>query len=108
MARDRDRSKHCCLCGEPRRPTQAPVEEFGNGLPIIHMDEHRDMKPGRWENSPQLLVNVSMWRNGGTSPGETHMCDGCIIVGLLEAKRFVDGALRDLGALPPAEADRAR
>lgn len=63
------------------------------------MDEHREMKEGRWERAPQMLVNVSMYRNGGIAPGETHMCDGCITVGLREAKRFVDDALRGLGAL---------
>lgn len=90
------RSAHCCLCGEPRRPTQEPVESFGNGIPVIAMSEHREMKPGRWEESPQMLVSVNMWRNGGTSPGQTHICDGCVIVGLRVAKGFVDRSLAAL------------
>lgn len=89
------RSAHCCLCGEPRKPTQAPVASFGNGQCIIQMADHRPMQDGRWEQSPQLLVSVSMWRNGGTNE-DTHLCDGCIIVGLNEAKRFVDSALEAL------------
>jgi hypothetical protein len=28
----------------------------------------------------------------------THICDGCIVVGLQEAKRFVDASLAALGA----------
>lgn len=40
-----------------------------------------------------MIVNVSMYRNGGTAPGQTHICDGCVIVGLQQAKAFVDGAL---------------
>lgn len=92
------RADHCCLCGEPRRPTQKPVESFGNNVAIVQMDQHREMKPGRWEQSPQMLVSVSMWRNGGTAHGQTHICDGCIVVGLNEAKRFVDGALASLTA----------
>jgi hypothetical protein len=91
-----DRSAHCCLCGEPRRPTQAPLESFGNGVRIIQMDEHRPMNPGRWEVSPQMLVNVLMWRNGGTSPGQTHICDGCVLVGLQHAKQFVDQSIEAL------------
>lgn len=90
-----NRSAKCCLCGEPRKPTQAPVQSFGNNQRIIQMDQHRPMQDGRWEQSPQLLVSVSMWRNGGTNQ-HTHMCDGCILVGLKEAKYFVDRAIKDL------------
>lgn len=96
------RSLHCCLCGELRRPTQAPVESFGNDVACISIGEHRELKPGRWEASPQMLVNVSMWRNGGVAPGQTHMCDGCIVTGLQEAKRFVESSLAAL-AIPSNE-----
>ena len=92
----RDRTQHCCLCGEPRRPTQKPVDSFGNGVECISIGEHRDLKPMRWEDHTQLLVSVSMWRNGGTDHGNTHICDGCIVIGLKAAKRFVDGALAKL------------
>jgi hypothetical protein len=92
----KDRSAHCCLCGAPRRPTQKPVESFGNDIRIVQMADHRPMLEGRWEDSPQLLVNVSMWRNGGTAPGQTHICDDCLIVGLKHAKHFVDASLAAL------------
>lgn len=91
-----DRSLHCCLCGARRRPTQKPVESFGNSVERISVADHRPLQDGRWEVSPQLLVNVSMWRNGGTAPGQTHICDECIVVGLKAAKRFVDDALTSL------------
>lgn len=97
-----DRSAHCCLCGAPRRPTQKPVESFGNDVECISMKDHRPLQEGRWEASPQLLVSVSMWRNGGTAPGQTHMCDECIVVGLRRAKKFVD---ESLAALSPADAE---
>lgn len=42
-----------------------------------------------------MIVSVSMWRNGGTDEN-THMCDGCILVGLNEAKRFVDQSISEL------------
>lgn len=89
--------KHCCLCGAQRRVTQAPVPSFGNEQRIVRMTEHRPMQNGCWECSPELIVNVSMWRNGGTDQ-HTHMCDDCIVVGLTEAKRFVDAALCSLGS----------
>ena len=90
-----DRSAHCCLCGAVRRPTQKPVASFGNNLVCITVGEHRPLQEGRWEVNPQMLVNVSMWRNGGTD-SQTHMCDDCIVVGLKEAKRFVDASLAAL------------
>lgn len=91
-----DRTKHCCLCGAMRRPPQAPVEVFRNhDLPLL-MKDHRPLGDGRWEHSPQLCVNVSLYRNGGVAPGQTHMCDDCIVVGLRQAKAFVDGALEAL------------
>lgn len=92
------KSDHCCLCGVLRRPTQAPVESFGHNDLVI-MANHRPMLTGRWEASPQLRVSVSMYRNGGIAPGKTHMCDDCIVVGLMHAKAFVDKTLRALGKL---------
>lgn len=92
------RDFHCCLCGEPRRPTQKPVESFGNNCECIAIADHRPLQEGRWEVSPQLLVNVSMWRNGGTTSGQTHICDGCLVVGLQAAKRFVDTSLSALSS----------
>lgn len=91
-----DRSAHCCLCGALRRPTQAPVPSFGNDIECIVIGEHREIQEGRWEANPQLLVSVSMWRNGGTANGQTHICDKCIVVGLKSAKAFVDRSLLNL------------
>jgi hypothetical protein len=94
------RHAHCCLCGTPRRPTQKPVPSFGNDVECVTIGEHRELREGRWEENPQLLVSVSMWRNGGTASGQTHICDDCIVIGLKTAKRFVDDALGALGGLP--------
>lgn len=96
------RSDFCCLCGSPRKPTQAPLESFGNSVECVSISEYRELKPGRWEEKPQLLVNVSMWRNGGTAPGQTHICDDCVVVGLTIAKRFVDQSLEALSPLAGA------
>ncbi len=95
----KDRSAHCCLCGEARKPTQAPVPSFSNDCRIVEMNKHREMKPGRWEHATQMLVCVSMYRNGGIAHGETHMCDGCILVGLNYAKDWVNS---QIAALSPA------
>lgn len=96
----RDRTQHCCCCGEPRKPTQKPVEGFGNNCQTVTIGKHRELKEGRWEQSPQLLVSVSIYRNGGTDYGNTHICDGCIVVGLRAAKLFVDEALALLNPKP--------
>lgn len=95
------RDAHCCLCGEPRRMTQKPVESFGFN-DCISIKEHRPLKDGRWETSPQLLVSVCLWRNGGTARGETHICDGCLVVGLNAAKQFIERALSSLGSTEAA------
>jgi len=98
------RNKHCCLCGEARLPHQAPTEALSNQIAMLNMKEHRELKPGRWEISPQLLVSVNMWRNGGTAKGDTHICDGCLIVGLEEAKSFVEYELATRRAIVRAAA----
>jgi hypothetical protein len=90
------RSAQCCLCGGARRPTQAPLESFSNDQRIVQMSEHRTLCDGRWEAEPQLIVNVSLYRNGGSVPGETHICDGCVLVGLHHAKQFVDQSIAAL------------
>lgn len=96
------RNANCCLCGAPRRPTVAPVGSFGNDVRCIAMKDHRPLQAGRWEDSPQLLVSVNMWRNGGTNE-HTHMCDDCIIVGLKAAKAFVDESLAQLAPDTPTD-----
>ncbi len=98
------RNNHCCLCGEVRLPHQPPVEELGNKITTLIMREHRELKPGRWEISPQMLVSVGLWRNGGTARGDTHICDGCLVVGLEEARRFVEYELTTRRAMLQAHA----
>lgn len=101
-------NKYCCLCGEERRPEQRPTEALSMGTQMLIMKEHRELKPGRWEISPQMLVNVCLWRNGGTAPGATHICDECLIVGLEAAQRFVDYELTTRRAIVQAAAHMAR
>lgn len=88
----------CSCCGAPRRPTQAPVHSFGNSHDrSISIRDYREIDPTHIEQSPSLIASVSIWRNGGGLSGE-HICDECIVIGLREAKRFVD---RSLAALDP-------
>ncbi len=93
----------CCLCGAPRRPTQAPLESFCNDARIINMRDHRSVRSDAGiEANPQLIVSVSIYRNGGICTiGRTHMCDDCVIVGLKHAKAFVDESLTALGDSQP-------
>jgi hypothetical protein len=93
------RGEICSCCGVPRRPTQAPVHSFGNSARLISIREHREIDPTDIEQSPSLTISVSIWRNGGGLTGE-HICDECIVIGLREAKRFVD---ESLNALQPSQ-----
>ncbi len=91
---------YCNLCGAPRKPTQAPVHVFRNsvGAEFIRIRRFRP-KIGKAmiEESPDLMLSISLYRNGGGLPGE-HICDDCIIIGLRHAKRFVDETLTALGS----------
>lgn len=100
-----NRDTHCCLCGERRRPTQKPVPSFGNSVECITIGDHRPLQEGRWETSPQMLVSIAIRRNGGSS-SLTHICDGCIVVGLRSAKHFVDSSLEALEASAPPQKDK--
>jgi hypothetical protein len=64
------------------------------------MADHRPLKEGRWEDKPQLLVYLNIYRNGGVARGETHMCDDCVLVGLRHAKEFVDTSIEALEGIP--------
>lgn len=83
--------KICCCCGVARRPTQSPVSSFGNNCDLVAIKDHRTIDATHIEQSPSMIVNVSVWRNGG-GRGE-HLCDECIVIGLQAAKRFVDSSL---------------
>lgn len=99
-----DRSAHCCLCGALRRPTHKPSESYSNGSRILIMKEHRPMLEGRWEQSPQMIASVQLYRNGGTAPGQTHICDDCFLVGLQHIKQFVDSSIMALTRGPVMDA----
>lgn len=62
-----DRSQHCCLCGALRRPTQKPVESFGNGTRCL---------PDHIE--PQLLdrAALALLREYLSSPDKQEMFEG--------------------------------
>lgn len=86
----------CSCCGAPRRPTQSPVHSFGNSQrSLVSVRDHRAIDSTNIEQSPSLCVHVGIWRNGGGLPPE-HVCDDCILIGLREAKRFVDGSIAAL------------
>lgn len=88
------RGEICSCCGAPRRPTQAPVHSFGSSR-LVAVKDHRQIDPTNIEQSPSMIVSVNIWRNGGGLSGE-HVCDDCIVIGLKEAKRFVDLSLSSL------------
>lgn len=87
---------HCALCGEKRRATEPQVKSFGmHDLLIIR--EHRELQPGRAEQSPQMMIDTAIYasirRNGGESE-DTHLCQGCIRLGLQRIKEFCEESLK--------------
>lgn len=102
-------NKHCCLCGEVRLPLSSAHRVVKQ--PDSHAQHERASQAEAlavWETSPQLLVNVALWRNGGTAKGAAHICDGCLIVGLEEARKFVEHELPTRRALVRARAEESR
>jgi hypothetical protein len=52
-----------------------------------------DRSPERsFEESPQLIVGVNVYRNGGTD-GEMYVCTECLVVGLRHARKLLDEML---------------
>ena len=85
---------HCCQCGAPRVPSRAPVQSFSRH-DILTMENYREIAhpPGVYnEQSPQLMATFSLYRNGGTNE-DTHLCDGCIVVGLKHLRERIDADL---------------
>ena len=52
-----------------------------------------DDRPAQTSND--LIVNASVWRNGGISE-KTHLCDRCLRIGLRAIKARIDALLESL------------
>jgi hypothetical protein len=80
-------SRHCATCGKPR------------GISLLRQSWRIDLFPKIPMTNNNLIVHAGVYRNGGTDK-HTHLCDGCLTVGLREIKAHVDELL---GAQSPTE-----
>lgn len=93
------RNTHCCQCGAVRKPTHAPIASFRCDE-ILEIRKYRPINshpaPGvHNEESPQLIAQFSLYRNGGSDQG-THICDDCFVVGLKFLRERIESDLRAL------------
>lgn len=70
---------------------------------IVQIADHRKMLRGDerlYEEAPQLIVHVGVYRNGGGASNEEHICSDCLQIGIqhvltkLEALRAVSASAR--------------
>lgn len=83
---------YCATCGQPRGVS--PQRRDFSDLQVIEVGKHHDLRPGRAEESPQLLASLGVWRNGGTSE-RTHLCDRCLQLGLRMLRERIDRLLEE-------------
>lgn len=89
----KSRADRCWTCGRPRGLSQQRESWGHNETVIIPRTDNSDDKPAQAIND--LICNVGIWRNGGTS-SETHLCDDCLRTGLRTIKLKVDELLGEL------------
>lgn len=80
-----NRSDYCCCCGA-LRGLSARNQAYSLH-DIVPVEPHRPMQRGDgrlFELSPQLIVHVGVYRNGGGSADE-HICNDCLMVGIRHA-----------------------
>ncbi|WP_225547272.1 hypothetical protein [Chromobacterium violaceum] len=94
-----NRSSYCSCCGA-LRGLSAQNQSYSLH-DIVRVAEHRQIQHGDGrlvEASPQLLVHVGVFRNGGGAATDEHICNACLLLGIRHA-------LSRLNALiPEAEA----
>ncbi|MCU7934159.1 MAG: hypothetical protein KZQ99_04670 [Candidatus Thiodiazotropha sp. (ex Dulcina madagascariensis)] len=91
--RQLQKHEYCHTCGAVR--SLAAYRDSISIHDIINMDKHREIQRGdgrMYEMSPQLIVHVGIWRNGG-SDGRMFICDDCLRVGLRYARDRINGLL---------------
>ena len=96
---------YCHCCGAPRG-ISTPQESYSLH-DILVIGEHREIQrhPGQmFEMSPQLIVHVGVYRNGGgTARNSEHICNDCLLVGIRHALAKLQKIASDSIADKPAE-----
>lgn len=96
-----NRSNYCSCCGA-LRGLSARNQAY-NLHDIVPVEPHRPMQrdDGRvFEMSPQLIVHIGVYRNGGGASTDEHICNDCLMVGIRHALE----ALQKIA--PPAPASQ--
>jgi hypothetical protein len=97
------KASYCCQCGTPRRFGEAQITSYCANAGIIHTLDYRQKATNPEasnEDCPQLLASACVYRNGGTSEYDTHICPACLAVGLRKLKAIIDRDLAAIDALP--------
>jgi len=92
-----DRTRYCCCCGAPRGVAQR--RDSISLCEIVRVGEHRQLQrpPGfYYEQSPQLVAFVNVYRKGGASENQ-YICDDCLRLSLQRTRAMLD---RILGPKP--------
>ena len=80
---------HCSTCGA----RLSPLDKREGGYrwhPIIEVKDIRSLVDGRAEESPQLLIHLSIYRNGGS---EDPVCDECVKAALVLLADHIKGLI---------------
>lgn len=97
-----DSRKFCHCCGAWRR-----LEALRCSIGIhecVQVEEYKRLSrpPGAcYEQSPQLIAGVGVYRNGGTSE-DHHICNDCLQLGLRYARDRINELLGETDCLPVA------
>lgn len=81
-----NRSAYCSCCGA-LRGLSARKDSYSlhDIVPVV---DHRPMQRGDgrlFEQSPQLIVHVGVYRNGGGASTDEYVCNDCLMVGIRHA-----------------------
>jgi len=80
-----NRSDYCHCCGALRGLAALRSEVGFNDIVVVEKHKPLLHGPGKsFEASPQLVVNVGVWRNGGCDD-QMYVCDDCLRIGLRHA-----------------------
>lgn len=101
-----NRSAYCSCCGALRGV--APRGQDYSLHDIVRVADHRPMQRGdgrMFEMSPQLIVHVGVYRNGGGAATDEHVCNDCLMVGIRHALAKLQAVATPLSTHPPAGGD---
>lgn len=92
------RPDNCATCGRARKGIERRRQSWSPDLGTVAIPRRTDESDGTpWQQHNTLIVYASVYRGGGASE-DTHLCDGCLTIGLRELKLAIDRALDETDA----------